>query len=254
MRYINKQINASTVDLDREQQKGIPTTGQESTRRWKNFNKKRMLSGQLLEQQYGLCCYTELNLTDFFLEQGMGSHIEHEKPKSAFPRKTFQYSNLLLCALESEDLQHFPKQLQFGGHFKRSNFDSQLFISPHQANCRDYFVYSSDNGEINPNLSLSLDEQQKAQYTISLLNLNAPFLKAERQQWLQEIEKYLEPLIDNRDIQSIEIVAETELTPMNRYDQKTNRACSQLRKFHSAVRAVFGPLGEKVIQQHYPLL
>lgn len=182
----------------------------------------------------------------------MGSHIEHEKPKSLLPVETFNYGNLLLCSLASEDLKHFPGLQQFGGHFKGSKFNARLFVSSHQANCRDYFIYSSGSGEISPNLALPAGEQQKAQYTIDLLNLNAPFLKAERKQWLEEIEECLEPLIDSSDLQSIELLAEIELTPAQRHDAKLGYTCDQLRKFHSAVRAVFGQLGEQVIQEHCP--
>jgi uncharacterized protein (TIGR02646 family) len=254
MRWIQKNVNASTIALDQEQAKGEPTTKDEATRRWKKFDGKTELSRQLFEAQYGLCCYTELNLTDFALEQNMGTHIEHEKPKSVFPEHTFDYNNLLLCALASNDLQYFPGALQFGGHFKGSDFHKQLFVSPHQVNCRDYFVYSSNNGEISPNLSLSVDEQQKSQYTINLLNLNAPFLRAERQQWLEEIEECLGPLLDDDDLDSIKIIAETELIPANRIIPQQARTCDQLRKFHSAVRAIFGNLGEQVIQEHSPNL
>ncbi|MBL7003693.1 MAG: TIGR02646 family protein [Gammaproteobacteria bacterium] len=254
MRYIQKPINASNVKLEDEIRKGNPTSSDEAKQRWREFDGKIELSRQLLEQQYGLCCYTELNLTDFALEQQMGTHIEHEKPKSVYPQQTFELSNLLLNALSSEDLKHFPGQLQFGGHFKKSKFDAQLFISPQQTNCRDYFIYSSGNGEISPNLSLPASEQQKAQYTIKILNLNAPFLKAERQQWLEEIEECLEPLLNNSDLESIRLIAETELIPFNRYAPQLMRKCTQLRKFHSAVRAVFGSLGEQVIQVHCPNL
>ncbi|NNN44002.1 MULTISPECIES: hypothetical protein [unclassified Vibrio] len=48
--------------------------------------------------------------------------------------------------------------------FKGSKFDAGLFASPHLANCRDYFMYSSGNGEISPNLAQPAGEQQKAQY------------------------------------------------------------------------------------------
>lgn len=180
----------------------------------------------------------------------MGSHIEHEKPKSSFPQQTFEYGNLLLSSLTSEDLKHFPGPQQFGGHFKGSKFDAGSFVSPHQVNCRDYFIYSSGNGEISPNLALPADEQQKARSTIDLLNLNAPFLKAERKQWLEEIEEYLEPLLEDVDLESIKQLAETELALTERYDPRLGHTCDQLRKFHSAVRAVFGQLGELVIQEH----
>ena len=255
MRQIKKSPIASIVKLDQEiERKGAPETGDEATRRWDRFDGKDELSQRLFELQFGLCCYTELNLTDFALENQMGFHIEHEMPKSKYPLKTFDFSNLLLSALSSEDLQQFSGQLQFGGHFKGNDFDPEKFISPHLTNSRDYFVYSSSDGKVRPNLSLAESEQQKAQYTIDLLNLNAPFLKAERQLWLLEIEECLNPLVDSSDLEVIKLIAEIELVPFQRYDSHQIRKCNQLRKFHSAVRAVFGWQGEQVIQEHYSSL
>ena len=254
MRHIKKAVNESTVELDRQNIIGIPKSDPEATLRWKRFSEKRLISKYLLDRQFGLCCYTELNLTDFAHEQNSGYHIEHEKPKSLFPQLTFDFGNLLLCALNSQDLEHILAHLQFGGHFKKSKYDAQLFISPHQYNCREFFVYSSSTGEITPNLSRSTAEQQKAQYTIDLLNLNAPFLKAERLQWLQEIEDCLEPFIDSGDKASIELIAETELLPYEREHPQLMHSCSQLRKFHSAVRSIFGAVGEMVIRTHCPTL
>lgn len=248
MRHIKKTNGESTVELDRQIDKGVPANKEEATRRWNRFSEKEKVERLLFEKQVGLCCYTELNLTDFAREQGMGYHIEHEKPKSTFPQLTFNFTNLLLCALNDQDLKQFKGTFQFGGHFKKSNYDAQLFISPHDEHCRKFFVYLSQTGEIGPNLSLSAEDQQKATYTIALLNLNAPFLRAERQLWLQELESCLQPLIERGDIDSIKRVAETELLPFKRKHPKLGTNCDQLRKFHSAVREMFGALGESVIQ------
>jgi uncharacterized protein (TIGR02646 family) len=254
MRYIKKLANESIAELDLEKAKGPVTSSSKATLRWKRFSKKDAVRKSLIERQLGLCCYTELNLTDFALEQNMGSHIEHEKPKSSFPQLTFDFENLLLCALNDQDLKSFPGPLQFGGHFKRSNYEPQKFVSPHQKNCRDFFIYSSDTGEISPNLAKSNSDQQKAQYSIDLLNLNAPFLKAERKQWLEEIESCLQPFIEDRDIDSIWRIAETELLPYKREFSPLNNRFNQLRKFHSAVRNVFGALGDRVIIESMPSL
>ncbi len=254
MRYIHKPADAYTRELDQQQALGAPTTDDEATRRWGNFNGKRLLSCKLLQEQFGLCCYTELNLTDMAKEEQAGFHIEHEQPKSSYLVRTFDYHNLLLSALNDKDLQRFSGEHQFGGHFKKGKYDPALFISPQQPDCRDYFIYSSDNGEISPNLSRSTMDQQKAEYTIELLNLNAPFLKAERQQWLEEIEELINSLLDKDGLDSIKLIAQAELTPYRQHHPQLRYTCDQLRKFHSAVRAIFGQLGEQVIQEHYPNL
>ena len=75
---------------------------------------------------------------------------------------------------------------------------------------------------------------------------------AERREWLQEIESLIAHYVEDGDVDAIESIAQVELT-------LTHRSCpflavhiDQLRKFHSAVRAIFGQLGERVINQECP--
>ena len=51
-----------------------PTTADESARRWHGFARhKQTVINSLLEDQYMLCCYSELR-ADWY---GLGYHIEH---------------------------------------------------------------------------------------------------------------------------------------------------------------------------------
>ena len=252
MRPIHKPDHFSTFALDKAQAKGAPISADEATDRWDNFNGYKALTERLLIEQYGLCCYTELNLTELARHQNLGSHIEHEQPKSRYPERTFDYRNLLLCALASDDLGQFAAETRFGGHFKGGLYDPALFISPQDTECRQYFIYSSTTGEIGPNLARSEEDQGRAQYTIDLLNLNAPFLRAERRQWLQELEEELNRLLDEGAVEAIEYFAELELTLTQQEHPNMDFPVDQLRKFHSAARELFNGIGERVIQRCCP--
>ncbi|RLV57732.1 TIGR02646 family protein [Parashewanella curva] len=263
MRYIKKN-NVGTIRSLIEAQNspqmgGIPQTSSEATKAWKRFRDEGdRLFQKLLEEQYGLCCYTELNLAYFKETHDIGSHFEHEKTKHLYPQKTFDEANLLRCALDSQDLSKYAGKDRFGGHYKDSNnllaYDPALFISPQSKNCRDFFVYLASDGSIHPKASLPQADNRKAQYTIDILNLNAPFLKAERKRWLEEITDELNKLMDkSAAIADLENLAECELALTNIPHPELNAApFPQLRSFHSATRAIFGGLGEKVIRQKCP--
>ncbi|WP_353497967.1 retron system putative HNH endonuclease [Vibrio sp. CB1-14] len=258
MRTIRKNVGGNH-NLDVAQRNnGVPTNKEEATQAWHNFNDTGdLLCQKLLIEQYGLCCYTELNLADLSLHHNISAHFEHEQPKNLYPGRTFDEGNLLRCALDSDDLQRYSGNQRFGGHFKDNNpdlsYDPNLFISPQSANCRDYFSYLTFDGSIIPKAGLSQDKHNKAQYTIDILNLNAPFLKAERERWLKEIEEIIDELVDTNAIDAIANLVECELTLTPRCHYDINKApFPQLQAFHSATRLLFGAMGEQIIQQHCP--
>ena len=126
MRLIKKANVGNNRNLLRtEEVNGIPTTSEHATRAWGNFNdRNQLLFEKLLREQFGLCCYTELNLADLKETHGLGSHFEHEQPKSRYPQRTFDESNLLRCALASEDLGRYPYTQQFGGHYRDNKLNT----------------------------------------------------------------------------------------------------------------------------------
>lgn len=74
-----------------------PATSDQAESRWRNFSKyKTRLSERLSEEQYGLCAYSEIRPD----EEELGTHLEHVKPKEQFPGETFNYCNIVLCALK----------------------------------------------------------------------------------------------------------------------------------------------------------
>lgn len=253
MRTIKKSHGDRNRNLEKaEQNNGVPQTKDEATRAWGNFSDHgNSLALKLLRQQFGLCCYTELNLADLHREKGAGAHFEHEQPKSKFPGRTFDESNILRCSLASTDQKSYRGTQCFGGHHKLGDYDQRLFISPQSESCREFFTYLPD-GTIHPKDDELSDRASfdKAKYTIGLLNLNAPFLIAERKRWLDEIRSEIDHLVQEGNLDAIENFAAFELCLTRKsHPEHTGNEFEQLNRFHSAVRDLFGSTGERVIAQ-----
>jgi uncharacterized protein (TIGR02646 family) len=189
MRFITKQGNGG-FQLGQFNQTP-PTTSEQATSRWRSFGYKADLLKVLTDEQNGLCAYSEINPYEF----GLASHIEHIEPKSRNPQRTFDYFNLVMSALSSDDLKRSDVDL-FAGHAKKQRFDPNLFISPLNNSCQDYFVYLSD-GRVVPNNKLNEADRFKAEYTIDLLNLNCAYLKNKRKNWIDELEELIDEHLNN---------------------------------------------------------
>ena len=146
----------------------------------------------------------------------------------------------MVSALDSDSLTQFTKTDRFGGHYKQSDYDSNLFVSPLMPDSERYFDYLS-SGRVEPAQGLTPNDRARTIYTRSLLNLNAPFLVNSRRKWLVEIEDEIDRLLD--DDLALGQLAECEL-----YD--TNR---RLREFHTAAKTRFRTLEDQVITTLYEL-
>ncbi|POZ50332.1 retron system putative HNH endonuclease [Methylovulum psychrotolerans] len=229
MRPISTKISGGYY-LDQAHQMP-PTTATAATSRWKAFGHKEAVLDSLLDDQYGLCCYSELRAD----EAGLGYHIEHLRPKSHYPAQTFDYANLAASALSSKDLA-FIKADVFGGHAKRSQFDPALFVSCHDSDCARYFAYLSD-GRVVPRADLDLADKARADYTIALLNLNSGYLTNRRRRWYDELEQWYSEHIDKA--WRIEDLVATALLPTNK----------RLSPFFSLTQQFFGLVAEQILQQ-----
>ncbi len=214
-----------------------PATAEQATTRWKSFNGKEAVTGYLLSAQYHLCAYSEVR-ADLL---NLGTHIEHVEPKSANPARTFDYSNLVLNALSSENLSQLSRDDVFGGHAKQSEYDAALFISCLQPGSAKYFAYLS-NGIVEPSKKLEQIDQVRAQYTIDLLNLNSPYLMNLRQKWIDELEKLIEQHI--QDDWSLEHLAALDLVP----------SAGKLSPFFTATRQRLGKVAEQILANQAPEL
>jgi len=152
MRYITKTGNGG-YHLNHANN-DPPKTSMQAVSRWSRFAYKTELTNLLETEQYGLCAYSELRPD----QSGLRQHIEHVQPKSAYPQRTFDYQNLVLCALSHSDLSGRAKEDVFGGHAKLNDYDANQFISCLDANCSHYFRYLSD-GRVVPNNHLDTIEK-----------------------------------------------------------------------------------------------
>ena len=215
-----------------------PKTAKNATSRWNSFAGKAALLQDLLEEQYQLCCYSELRAD----EEGLGYHIEHIENKSQNPTQTFDYSNLAACALGSaNDLSSFKTQghAVFGGHAsgKQNAVDMKRFISCLQADCQRYFAYLSD-GRVVPANNLDDVDKDRAGYTIDLLSLNSPYLITRRQQWWNELDNLFQEH-QNKDWSLPDLVS-VVLLPRRQ----------GLSRFFSLTRRFFGQVAEDTLRQH----
>ncbi|HCL5323892.1 TPA: TIGR02646 family protein [Salmonella enterica subsp. salamae serovar 51:c:-] len=218
-----------------------PQDSDQSTRRWRNFRRdKADLMTLLLNEQYHLCCYSEIR-ADL---RGLGYHIEHVENKSQQPVRTFDYQNLAASALDSGNGLPPLGINAFGGHSrgKQEAVDMAKFIHCHMSGCSRYFAYLSD-GRIVPADELNAQEMERAEYTIDLLNLNSGFLQTERRNHWEELEQLFDEHIEKDwDLHQL---LQLELVPSS--DHK-------LHEFFSITRQFFQQEAEQVLHIHAPAL
>lgn len=251
MRHI-LPTGAGPIALSKAQQ----TTPDEATRRWRGFAPhKQAVSDCLWEDQYMLCCYSELR-ADLY---GLGYHIEHIENKSQHPQRTFDWPNLAACALSSEEgLSRLASpraaslgkaEVIFGGHAreKQNQVDLAQFVSIRDPQCATYFAYLS-NGEMRPNLNHSLADQARAEYTIRVLNLNSPYLVTLRRNLWDELDALWAHHQDKG--WSIEHLCQGEISPYVRHTDAYDLLV--LNSFFSLTRQFFGPMAEQTLRQYAP--
>lgn len=219
-----------------------PLTHTQATNNWSRFGHKATVLQSLLAEQYQLCCYSELRAD----QENLGYHIEHVENKSQNPPRTFDFSNLAACALDSKnDLSTFAAQGHevFGGHApgKQQACDMTRFVSCHQPDCPRFFAYLSD-GRIVPALELTALDLDRAQYTIDMLNLNSPYLITLRRQWWDELDKLFQEHLAKG--WSLTDLASIDLVPTG----------NRLSRFFSLTRKFFGNVAEQTLQHKAPEL
>jgi len=237
MRFITKQGNGS-YHLN-QSHANPPQIHQQAISRWDSFSDKETLLRSLLDEQYQLCCYSELRAD----QEGLGYHIEHVENKRQNPSRTFDYANLAASALHSDDLSKLNRGEAFAGHAmgKQQACDTARFISCHQPDCGCYFAYLSD-GRVIPKQHLDTVEQDRAQYTINTLNLNSPYLLTRRRQWWDELDSLFQE--HTAKGWSLSHLAAVDLVPV----------AGGLSRFFSLTRQFFGHAAEQTLQQYAPEL
>lgn len=161
-------------------------------KQWKEINNvpylNRKLREYLLEHEQKInssycCVYCERKIT-------LGhSHIEHIKPRRLYKNDTFNYHNLTVsCQEEREvDVKGLKSKLKTCGHYKENRFDESKFINPVRQNPKDFLTYDITTGNIIPREDLNSKDEDKANYTINLLNLNHAFLADTRTEIINQL-------------------------------------------------------------------
>jgi uncharacterized protein (TIGR02646 family) len=173
MIYVKHHTTAPRKLANRFSQ-GIPANPQVS---WDNFKGKNELKENLTAIQNGLCAYCEIRL-----DTSIGNHLEHIDSKSLNPHKTFEYKNIVCSCIKDSLSDNEDTNPISCGHAKKSK---SIDIKPTDVECEKYFSFDLF-GRVIPNEKLTTLEQQKAQNTIDILNLNCKRLKRQRETILEE--------------------------------------------------------------------
>lgn len=129
-----------------------------------NLPHKILLKNSLLSEQGHICCYCCKPIDT------KNSHIEHIRPKERdeYRAISLEYENLLAS------YQGYHDREENCGHSKDNAFNEELFVSPLEENCESLFEFSN-RGKIK-----AVDGNERAGYTIELLNLDTEQLNAAR--------------------------------------------------------------------------
>lgn len=157
---------------------------------WQSFDGKQELKKNLSAIQNGLCAYCEIRL-----DTSIGNHLEHIDSKSLNAHKTFEYQNIVCSCIKDSLSDNEDTNPISCGHAKRSR---SIDIKPTDTECETYFSFDLF-GRVVPNEILTIDEKQKAQNTIDILNLNCKRLKRQREAVVDEGYKIVNELLNDTD-------------------------------------------------------
>ena len=146
---------------------------------------KRTLRNALLQEQGFICCFcgkaigevdlalSQIKQKPVYKNQEHNISNAHIIPQSVDNTKTLDYNNICAsCDTRKSNNNEF--------HCDHKQGDSCIPISPLQVDCLSFFSFNSD-GTIEANQQKTVDDQQKANDTITILGLNDNSLNLERE-------------------------------------------------------------------------
>ena len=173
MKYIQKGKEPENFSKWKAKQKSIDVNYDFNSLR--NPEKPEVHNSLLSEQGY-ICCYCCMRV-----EQS-NSHIEHLDPQSKTDAElSVEYTNMLASCGRDTNKPGY-RWPEYCGNKKG---DFAIGVSPLQANCEEFFNYSTI-GEILP--ANNLDDPKDAQTTIEVLGLNDFDLTEGRKQAFEALE------------------------------------------------------------------
>jgi len=147
------------------------------------------LANFILKEQFNLCIYCEKYVANYPND----CHIDHFKKRSLFPNKTLDYNNLLVsCNKGNRCAKYKDKKIN-------NHEDYEKIINPVIENPENFLEYTLF-GEIIPKDSLSIEDNQKAEFTIKIFNLNDKGLVEERKNVIKSLCYMIEYITNLDDI------------------------------------------------------
>lgn len=217
MRFIDKTKRRCT-DFDNYVAAKRPT-------KWADFdaNIKLILHQHLLIEQHYLCIYCQQSIPKKRVKDVPPlilhpSHMEHVRPKGIriYLHLVFDYLNLAVSCNGFDTNLGITAAPDFCGHPKKNAYNDTLFLHPFETpDIEDYFEYTI-NGEI----TASVKDTNRANYTIQTLQLDSSKLNDMRE------EQYL-------------IVLEEMLNNGLDIALYLNETQTELPKFHSMLKQFF---------------
>jgi len=161
---------------------------------------KIRLHQHLWREQQGLCIYCQQGVPEKTgTEYHIKSHIEHIRPRKKYPASTFKYDNLSVSC-EGFDCKTEDRKKEFCEHRKGDEYNEDKFLNPTEIiEIEEYFIYDIEGG-IYPNSLKNQNDKEKAEYMISILDLNHKILKNMRKEQYQTI---VESEINGENIKDI---------------------------------------------------
>jgi uncharacterized protein (TIGR02646 family) len=144
---------------------------------WENVDpqiKGRLKEHMISQEQSGYCPYCEVEISK------NKSEIEHIHPKDKFKDIFLEYGNLIAICTHKKTC----------GGSKGNQWDD-LFIDPASEDPADYLTYDIMRGKVIPRADIKVFQHEKANRTISLLNLNDKRLCEARKVVITQFWKYL---------------------------------------------------------------
>lgn len=127
--------------------------------------------GKFKKMNHKRCSFCTRYIFDFDTEMT----VEHIKIKRDYPKKIFQWNNLL-CACRTCNTKRSVK-----------NYERDHYLDPTKIpDIEDYFWFELD-GTIGVNKELETEKQQSAQYMIDMYELNRDNLVCERRNFLKKL-------------------------------------------------------------------
>jgi uncharacterized protein (TIGR02646 family) len=134
----------------------------------------------LLREQGHVCCYCGARIRHRSYPQGAeASHIEHLLPREHYPKRMFDYDNVV-ASCQGRQKDSPPREPRHCGSHKDNwpkPAEEALFISPLDAACARHFRYRAD-GHVAP--AIDSAKSAAAAETIRRLRLDHPRLIAQR--------------------------------------------------------------------------